>query len=52
MLQTIDVKLCLKKKSHLFFKLILNLCCRYFQLMEAWQENLAERQQLIHMAGE
>ena len=24
---------------------------RYFQLMEAWQENLAERQQLIHMAG-
>ena len=24
---------------------------RYFQLMEAWQENLAERQQLMHMAG-
>ncbi|CAH3138853.1 unnamed protein product [Pocillopora meandrina] len=25
---------------------------RYFQLMEAWQENLAERQQLIRMAGQ
>ncbi|PFX34971.1 Cation channel sperm-associated protein 2 [Stylophora pistillata] len=25
---------------------------RYFQLMEAWQENLAERQQLIPMAGQ
>lgn len=24
---------------------------RYFQLMEAWQENLAERQQLMHLAG-
>lgn len=24
---------------------------RYFQLMEAWQENLAERQQLMCMAG-
>ena len=24
---------------------------RYFQLMEAWQENLAERQQLMQMAG-
>ena len=24
---------------------------RYFQLMETWQENLAERQQLMHMAG-
>lgn len=53
MLQTIDgLKLCLKKKSLLFFKLIFNMCCRYFQLMEAWQENLAERQQLIRMAGE
>lgn len=53
MLQTIDgLKLCLKKKSLLFFKLIVNMCCRYFQLMEAWQENLAERQQLIRMAGE
>ena len=53
MLQTIDgLKLCLKKKSLLFFKLILNMCRRYFQLMEAWQENLAERQQLIRMAGE
>lgn len=53
MLQTIDgLKLCLKKKSLLFLKLILNMCRRYFQLMEAWQENLAERQQLIRMAGE
>ncbi|XP_058956798.2 cation channel sperm-associated protein 2-like isoform X1 [Pocillopora verrucosa] len=25
---------------------------RYFQLMEAWQENLAERQQLFRMAGQ
>lgn len=52
MLQTIGLKLCLKKKTLLFFKLILNMYCRYFQLMEAWQENLAERQQLIRMAGE
>lgn len=31
-----------------FYRLDVN---RYFQLMEAWQENLAERQQLMGMAG-